>query len=111
VNLNPIYTPEDAPLSPLTRARADFRDTVGEVHQVQPAPAEACTDIGADTAPVHRLGLFKLIRLAFLRWHLRCLRDERDHYTALGMTGAVYMRNSLQEDLRLRRAIRELEQS
>lgn len=75
-----------------------------------PAPAEACTELGAETAPVYRLGLFTLIRLWFIRWNLQCLRDERDYYTALGLTGPVYMRNSFAEDRRLMARIRQLEQ-
>lgn len=48
-------------------------------------------------------------RLALARWHLDCLRDEREFYKAAGCIGPVYLRNSLEMDVRLMARIRELE--
>lgn len=61
------------------------------------------------TRPGLRRCLWRSIRLAWLRWHLECLRDERDHYASLGWAGPVYMRNSLQQELQLMARIRKLD--
>jgi len=49
------------------------------------------------------------VRLRVLRLHLTCLVDEREHYTALGWTGPVYLRESYAMQRRLMTQIRELE--
>jgi len=51
------------------------------------------------------------VRLRVLRLHLTCLVDEREHYTALGWTGPVYLRESYAMQRRLMTQIRELEAS
>lgn len=61
------------------------------------------------TRPGLRYCLLRALRLAFYRWELSCLRDEREHYTSLGWVGPVYMRNSLQKELQLVARIRLLE--
>lgn len=53
--------------------------------------------------------LVRALHVAVLRWELACLRDEREHYSSLGWTGPVYMRNSLQKELQLLARIRLLE--
>lgn len=61
------------------------------------------------TRPGLRRCLVRSIRLAWLRWNLECLRDEREHYSSLGWAGPIYMRNSFQQELQLRARIRSLD--
>lgn len=70
-------------------------------------PAEACTELGADTAPP-RLGLLRRLHIALLERRLDIVRDEHDRYTHAGYIGPVYHRNSLQMQLQLMARIREL---
>ena len=55
--------------------------------------------------------LVRAARMTWLRWQLACVRDERSHYTDLGMTGPLYQLNSWQQELALRARIRSLEQA
>lgn len=52
MNLNPIHTPgwPDEPTLPIPLLRhiPEFAPTQAEVHEVQPIPAEACTELGAE---------------------------------------------------------------
>lgn len=115
----PLLDLDEAPLS--VRHLPEFAPTQAEVHQhtcsacaggACPTPDACQLPIAQATRPPRAafwlLRLITTVRLALLRWHLECLRDERDHYRALGMVGPIYMRNSWQEELRLRRAIRDL---
>lgn len=69
--------------------------------------AEACTELGAGTAPT-RLGLLRLFHVAVLERRLDIVRDERDRYERLGAIGPTYHRNSLVLQLQLMARIREL---
>ncbi len=89
-------------------------DPLSEAHgpiaafdQFPPAPAEACTELGADTTPP-RLGLLRRLHIAFLERRLDIVRDERDRYAHAGVIGPTYHRNSLQLQLQLMARIREL---
>lgn len=76
--------------------------------QFPPAPAEACTELGADTAPP-RLGLLRRAHIALLQRRLAIVIDERDRYAALGAIGPVYEHNSRALQLQLMARIRELQ--
>lgn len=70
-----------------------------------PPPAEACTELGADTAP-SRLSPWQRLRLAWLRWQMDCLRDEQALYVETGRAGPIFERECrrLQLDLMRRMA-------
>ncbi len=72
-----------------------------------PMPAEACTELGANTAPP-RLGLLRRAHIALLQRRLDTLRDELDRYEALGAVGPVYQHNSRQQQFELMARIAEL---
>lgn len=55
--------------------------------------------------------LVALVRIALLRFEIRCLVDEREHYRALGWTGPRYMMESYARQLDLIARISELERS
>jgi hypothetical protein len=63
-------------------------------------PAEACTELGAGTAPAAP-GLLARLRIAHLRWQLACLVDERAHYQRLGWVDPIYLRESYAQQRRL----------
>jgi len=69
--------------------------------------AEACTELGAGTAPP-RLGLLRRFHVAVLERRLDIVRDERYRYEQAGAIGPAYHRNSLLMQLQLMARIREL---
>lgn len=77
----------------------------------QPMPAEACTELGADTAPARAGALRRVVthlRVALLRWHIVCLTAERDHYAGLGWVGPIYLRESYAQQRQLMSSIARL---
>lgn len=48
-------------------------------------------------------------RIALLRTQISLLEDEREHYSSLGWTGPVYLRNSYAMQLQLMVRARDLE--
>lgn len=80
----------------------------GEDCNFSPCPAEACTELGADTAPAP-LGLVLRLRIAVLRWQVDCLTAEREHYRCLGWVGPIYLRESYAEQRRLMSRISRLQ--
>lgn len=81
----------------------------GYDHQGRLQPAEACTDIGADTAPVP-LSLVTRVRIALIRHEIECLAAEREQYQRAGCVGPIYLRESYAQQLRLIGRIKQLEQ-
>lgn len=72
-------------------------------------PAEACTELGAGTAEAAP----SLVRRAHIRFFERrftVVADERHRYEAAGVIGAVYHRNSMQQQLLLMERIRALKE-
>lgn len=68
----------------------------------------------AMTIPTRRGLLSRIVRrlrLAVLRWHLDCVRDELRRYVVTGHAGPVFARESLAQQRRLMAAIRRLELS
>lgn len=49
------------------------------------------------------------IRLAWHRWTLACLRDERERYVSMGMVSPTYLFNCAHQEQQLLALIRELE--
>lgn len=70
-------------------------------------PAEACTELGANAAPV-RLSWWRRLLIACLQWQLDCLTSEREHYLSLGWVGPVYLVNSYAQQRELMTRIRKL---
>ncbi|KQY83720.1 hypothetical protein [Pelomonas sp. Root1444] len=70
----------------------------------QHSPAEACTELGADTAPA-RPGLLRRIvlrlRIAGLHWAIECVAGEREHSRELRWVGPIYLRESYAQQRRL----------
>lgn len=68
----------------------------------------------AITLPTRRglLGrIVRRVRLAVLRWHLDCVRDELRRYVATGHAGPIFARESLMQQRHLMARIRALELS
>lgn len=83
-------------------------DQQGRLPATPHQAAEACTDLGAAGARTRPV-LWARLRIALLRWHLACVRDELRHYSALGWVGPVYLRESNAEQRRLMARIRRLQ--
>lgn len=128
MNIRPWPDRDTLPIPLLVEHPREFAVTEAAVHAFEPKPdscsacrgncptREACgLPIARATKPPRAafwlLRLITAARLALLRWHLECLRDERDHYDGLGWASPIYLRNCLQQELQLMRAIRQLEQS
>jgi hypothetical protein len=73
-----------------------------------PQPAEACTELGADTAPTPP-SLWRRLQIARLRYAIACLKAERDHYRGLGWVGPIYLRESYAQQHRLMARITRLQ--
>jgi hypothetical protein len=70
-------------------------------------PAEACTELGADTQPV-RPGLIARLRIAHLSERAACVADERQRYESLGWVGPRYRLESYSQQRQLMTRVREL---
>lgn len=73
----------------------------------QPSPAEACTELGAHTAP-RRLSWWRRLHIYLLEKELAIVRDECARYEMAEAIGPIYQLNSYDEQLRLMARIREL---
>lgn len=71
-------------------------------------PAEACTELGADTTATPP-SLWRRLLIARARWQLACLTNEREHYQSLGWVGPIYLRESYAQQRQLMARIRELQ--
>jgi hypothetical protein len=71
--------------------------------------AEACTELGGHTA-APRLGLLRRAVIAGLERRFAIVADERHRYDEAGVIGAIYHRNSMQQQLQLMERIRALKE-
>jgi len=55
--------------------------------------------------------ILRRARLAVLRWHLDCVRDELRRYVVTGHAGPIFARESLMQQRQLMARILELELS
>lgn len=75
----------------------------------QRIPAEACTELGADTsAPA--LSFWRRLLIARVQWQIGCLTSEREHYQSLGWVGPIYLRESYAQQIRLMQRIRKIQE-
>lgn len=75
----------------------------------QRAPAEACTELGADTA-APAISIWRRLLIARVQWQLDCLTSEREHYQSLGWVGPVYLRESYAQQIKLMERIKRLQE-
>jgi hypothetical protein len=73
------------------------------------ADSGTCRPVAIHTRRPMMSRAWRALKLAVLRWELRCVVEERIGYLRDGVVGVQYLRNSRDVELRLRRLILNLE--